>query len=176
MKKTVIAGLVAFTAIAAPAGAMAKAPTAQQLATNFVNAVIKSAENNAVSTHKVGITCPVKGTNINPFIARIMITESSWSINEPRGVMVMTKPEEQPPGALTAILPEVADDDLADFFASDDSPGKYARGLEFHFAQPGGQFFVTVFKNGRAEVSVSAHGGKATKPFPCKVISFEELE
>lgn len=166
MKKTLIAVVAAITAITAPAVSMAKAPTSKQLATQFVNTVDKNAMGGEDEVASLGITCPVKGTSINPFTGAILISHADYSLegqSKQRGVLMVKKPAEQPDGPLIFTVQNTGDDF--------DGP---VLGVDLQFDQPNGTFYITVLKNGSALVSAGTKGQAMSTPVKCKVIPFDD--
>lgn len=145
--------------------AFAKNPTAKQLATKFVENVDNSAMGKGDEVASIGITCPVRGTDINPFIGAILITHVDYDYahhDEQRGVLMMKKPVGQPDGPIMFVAQNTGD--------SWDGP---ILGMDLQFDQPNGTIYITVLKNGKAEVSVGAKGQKPGEPLKCRVIPFD---
>lgn len=164
MQKTIIL-LAVLTAITIPA-AIAKQQSAAQLATNFVNTVDKNAMGGEDEVASVGITCPVRGSNVNPFTGAILISHADYSLegqSKQRGVLMIKKPVDQPDGPLIFTVQNTGDDF--------DGP---LLGIDLQFDQPNGTFYISVLKNGSATVAAGMKGKKASDPISCKAIPFDD--
>jgi len=164
MKKPIIA-LAVLVAVVTPA-AIAKQQSAKQIATHFVNTVDKNAMGGEDEVASVGITCPVPGSNINPFTGAILISHADYSLagqSKQRGVLMIKKPVDQPDGPLIFTVQNTGDDF--------DGP---LLGIDLQFDQPNGTFYISVLKNGSATVAAGLKGKKSSNPIKCKVIPFDD--
>lgn len=125
------------------------------LTSDFVNQVKKAADSDGQLTETLIIECPAPSAS-----GRFLITKSDYEVGKSLGVYVY-KENDSKDARLNFISIKNPNDD----FESD-----IVSGIEFGFTMTGGQFFLTVMKNGVVKAGVSANSKPGIKEITCKAV------
>ncbi|MCP1440482.1 hypothetical protein J3D56_003918 [Erwinia persicina] len=122
---------------------------------NFVNEVKKAADSDGQLSEQLVIECPVPSAS-----GTFLITKATYDFSNNLGVYVF-KNGQGHDAKLDWIGAKTKGDDLS----SDEVVG-----FDFGLTMPGGQFFITVMKNGKVKVGVNKNGTSGVKEITCKVV------
>lgn len=125
------------------------------LTTSFVSEVKKAADSDGQLTETLNVKCPAPSAS-----GRFLITKSDYEVGKSLGVYIFKENGNQD-ARLNLITIKNPNDD----FESD-----IVSGMEFGFTMTGGQFFLTVMKDGVVKAGVSANNKPGIKEIACKAI------
>lgn len=123
--------------------------------TNFVNEVQKAADGVGQLSEQIVVECPSPSAS-----GTFLITHATYDFGKSLGVYVF-KGGTGPDAKLNWIGAKFKNDDLS---------SDVIIGYDFGFTLPGGQFFLTVMKNGKIKAGVNKNGTSGVKEINCKVI------
>lgn len=146
MNKTLVAACVMVLSF--PVFAQ-KSPTA-----DFFNEIETAINSTGEVSTSLDITCPAQSAS-----GRVLVTHADYTYGMSKGVFVF-KNTDDIPAEMKSITPIYPNND----FASD-----VRSGWEFGFIIRGGQFFVTVMKNGVVKAGINKNGTTGITEVKCKV-------
>lgn len=120
----------------------------------FVNDIEKAINSNGDVSTSLDITCPAQSAS-----GKIVVTYADYSYGKSKGVFVF-KNTADTPAEMKGITPIHPNDDIMSDVIS---------GWDFSFVIPGGQFFVTVKKNGDVKAGINKNGTSGVTEIKCKV-------
>ena len=145
--KLLVVGLLLIT----PQLALAK----DNLATLFVNEIKTAADGDGSVNATIDINCLAPSAS-----GKVMISKSSYEFDKSVGAFVFEQ-SEQTPARMTTIVPMFPDGDFT---------SNKITGMSLIFKMPNGQFFVDIFKNGKARAGVNKNGESGIKWIDCKIV------
>ncbi|PWW07838.1 hypothetical protein [Mangrovibacter plantisponsor] len=123
----------------------------------FVDAVKIAADGNSTLSESIKIKCPAPSAS-----GVFIISKASYDPNESTGVYVFDD------GGANANLSLFGAE-----FPDDNLMADKITGMQFIFSMPGGQFFLTLMKNGDVKAGVNANGTSGIKEIHCKAVKPE---
>lgn len=148
MKKN---ALILMLLLAVPQITLAKT----NIASDFVKSVQKAADSDGIVSASVDIDCPASSAS-----GKVLITKASYEFEKSVGAFIF-KNSNDTPAIITSLSTESPNGD----FTSNEIIG-----MSFIFKMSGGQFFVDIFKNGKARAGVNKNGTSGIVWVDCKII------
>jgi hypothetical protein len=127
-----------------------------KLAANFINEIKKSADNESELNERVVVNCSAPSAS-----GMFWITKASYDFGKSIGVYVFKGETNQ----------DAKLDWIALKFKNDDLSSELITGTDFGFIIPGGQFFLTIMKNGKVTAGISNNKKPGIKEVECKISS-----
>lgn len=145
MKKLAIA--LAFSALTFSAFAKDN-----KLTSNFVNEIKSSADSNEPTSLSLKLSCLAPSAS-----GRLVVTKPSYTAGESVGTFLFEGGSPK----------SAALDWLTFEHPNDDWDSKEVSGVNFGLTIPGGQFFITIMKNGKAKAGVSSNAKSGIHEVDC---------
>lgn len=146
MKKTLVAACVMVLSFSVLAK---KSSTA-----DFVNEIESAINSTGEVTTSLDITCPAQSAS-----GRVLVTHADYTYGMSKGVFVF-KNTNDIPAEMKSIIPIHPNNDITSDVIS---------GWDFGFIIRGGQFFVTVMKNGVVKAGINKNGTTDVTEVKCEV-------
>lgn len=121
---------------------------------DFVNEIEKAINSTGEVSTSLDITCPAQSAS-----GRVLVTHADYTYGMSKGVFVF-KNTDDIPAEMKSITPIHPNNDITSDVIS---------GWDFGFIIRGGQFFVTVMKNGVVKVGINKNGTTDITEVKCKV-------
>lgn len=143
--------LILMLLLAVPQITLAKT----NIASDFVKSVQKAADSDGIVSASVDIDCPASSAS-----GKVLITKASYEFEKSVGAFIF-KNSNDTPAIITSLSTESPNGD----FTSNEIIG-----MSFIFKMSGGQFFVDIFKNGKARAGVNKNGTSGIVWVDCKIV------
>ncbi|WP_285130907.1 hypothetical protein [Leclercia adecarboxylata] len=127
----------------------------QNQATSFVNDIKTAADGNGEINASIDIECPAKSAS-----GKVIISKASYNFDKSVGAFVFQNTDDTP-ARMSSLSPEFKDGDFT---------SNIITGMAFTFKMPNGQFFVDIFKNGKARAGVNKSGQSGINWIQCKIV------
>lgn len=121
---------------------------------DFVNDIETAINSTGEVSTSLDITCPAQSAS-----GRVLVTHADYTYGMSKGVFVF-KNTDDIPAEMKSIIPIHPDNDIMSDVIS---------GWDFGFKIRGGQFFVTVMKNGEVKAGINKNGTSGVTEVKCKV-------
>ena len=122
---------------------------------NFVDEVKKAADGDGQLSEQIMIECPLPSAS-----GTFLITHATYDFGKNLGVYVFKTGEGK----------DARLDWIGAKFKNDDLSSDVIVGYDVGFTLPGGQFFLTVMKNGKIKAGVNKNGTSGVNEINCKLI------